>query len=101
MRKLGASAPWEAAGRAIAACHRRGAHHADLNANNLLVDAGGAVHLIDWDKGRIESGAGAWCERVLARLERSLRKECADVVASVLDAGMARLRSAHARGLRR
>ena len=101
VRKLGASAPWEAAGRAIAACHRRGAHHVDLNANNLLIDGGGIVHLIDWDKGRIEPGAGAWCERVLARLERSLRKECAQVARSVLEAGMVRLRSAHALGLQR
>ncbi len=100
VRKLGASAPWEAAGRAIAACHRKGAHHADLNANNLLVDGRGAVHLIDWDKGRIEPAIGGWCERVLARLERSLRKECAAVGAGVLDAGMARLRVAHARDLR-
>ena len=90
-----------AAGRAIAACHRRGAHHVDLNANNLLIDGGGMVHLIDWDKGRIESGAGPWCERVLARLERSLRKECAQVARSVLEAGMVRLRSAHALELKR
>lgn len=99
--KLGASAPWEAVGRAIAACHRMGAHHADLNANNLLVDSGGAVHLIDWDKGCIELGAGVWCERVLARLARSLRKECADIATTVLESGMARLRCAHALELQR
>ncbi len=99
--KLGASAPWEAAGRAIAACHRRGAHHADLNANNLLVGPDGVLHLIDWDKGRIEQrGSGAWCERVLSRLERSLRKECAELPPELITAGMVCLRSAHDRALR-
>jgi 3-deoxy-D-manno-octulosonic acid kinase len=94
-RAQGATAPWEAVGAAIAACHRKGAHHADLNANNLLVDEDGAVHLIDWDKGRIEPAPGAWCARVLARLERSLRKECPAQPAAVLADGMARLRHAH------
>lgn len=94
-RVQGAAAPWEAVGAAIAACHRRGARHADLNANNLLVDEAGAVHLIDWDKGRIEAGPGAWCARVLARLERSLRKECPAQPEAVLAEGMARLRRAH------
>jgi 3-deoxy-D-manno-octulosonic acid kinase len=94
-RAQGATAPWEAVGAAIAACHRHGAHHADLNANNLLVDDAGAVHLIDWDKGRIEAAPGAWCGRVLARLERSLRKECPSQPADVLTEGMARLRQAH------
>lgn len=94
-RAQGATAPWEAVGAAIAACHRQGAHHADLNANNLLVDEAGAVHLIDWDKGRIEAAPGAWCARVLARLERSLRKECPAQPDGVLAEGMARLRRAH------
>jgi 3-deoxy-D-manno-octulosonic acid kinase len=94
-RAQGATAPWEAVGTAIAACHRQGAHHADLNANNLLVDEAGAVHLIDWDKGRIEAAPGAWCTRVLARLERSLRKECPAQPEGVLAEGMARLRRAH------
>jgi 3-deoxy-D-manno-octulosonic acid kinase len=99
VRRLGASAPWEAVGRAIAACHRKGARHADLNANNLLVDAAGEVHVIDWDKGRIEAAAGPWCERVLRRLERSLRKECGEVPAPLVEAGMLRLRAAHERVL--
>jgi 3-deoxy-D-manno-octulosonic acid kinase len=91
----GASAPWEPAGAAIAACHRLGARHADLNANNLLVDSSARAWLIDWDKGVLEAGPGAWCARVLSRLARSLRKECAGVDQALLDAGMARLRAAH------
>jgi 3-deoxy-D-manno-octulosonic acid kinase len=91
----GASAPWETAGAAIAACHRVGARHADLNANNLLVDAGARAWLIDWDKGVLEPGPGAWCERVLARLARSLRRECPGLDPALIVAGMSRLRAAH------
>jgi 3-deoxy-D-manno-octulosonic acid kinase len=91
----GASAPWEPAGAAIAACHRAGARHADLNANNLLVDSAARAWVIDWDKGVLESGPGAWCERVLARLARSLRKECAGVDPALIVAGMSRLRASH------
>jgi 3-deoxy-D-manno-octulosonic acid kinase len=92
-------APWDAIGAAIAACHREGAHHADLNANNILLDRGGQPWLIDWDRGRVEAAPGAWSSRVLDRLERSLLKECATVPAARLREGMARLRAAHQRGL--
>ena len=93
------SAPWKEAGIAIARCHLRGAHHADLNANNLLLDRQARAWLIDWDKGRLESGPGAWCVRVLARLHRSLRKECPGVAAADIEQGMQRLRAAHEREL--
>ncbi len=94
------AAPWKDVGVAIARCHARGAHHADLNANNLLLDRQGHVWLIDWDKGRLESGPGAWCHKVLARLQRSLRKECPGVASTDLEQGMQRLRVAHDRELR-
>ena len=94
------SAPWKEAGVAIGRCHLRGARHADLNANNLLLDRYARVYLIDWDKGRIEPRPGAWCERVLARLQRSLRKECPGVSAADLAQGMDRLRAAHDRELK-
>ena len=93
-------APWAAIGAAIAACHRHGAHHADLNANNILLDRLQQPCLIDWDRGRIEAAPGAWQQRVLARLQRSLAKECATVPASRLAEGMAQLRRAHDAGLR-
>lgn len=93
------AAAWKEAGIAIARCHAHGAHHADLNANNLLLDKQGRVWLIDWDKGRLESGRGAWCAKVLARLQRSLRKECPTVPDAEIEEGMQRLRVAHDREL--
>ena len=94
------SAPWSAAGLAIAQCHRVGAHHADLNGHNLLVDGAGKVHVIDWDKGRIEASAGEWRRRSLDRLERSLRKHCPDVPAEEITLGMSELRGRHDMELR-
>ena len=52
----------------------QGVHHADLNANNILLAARRrSVYLLDFDRGRIRA-RGAWEERVLARLRRSLEK---------------------------
>ncbi len=95
-----AKAPWSAAGLAIAQCHRAGAHHADLNGHNLLVDGAGKVHVIDWDKGRIEATAGEWRRRSLDRLERSLRKHCPGVPAEEITLGMSELRGRHDMELR-
>ena len=92
-------APWMAVGAAIARCHRQRAHHADLNANNILLDREQQPWIIDWDRGRIETSAGAWMQRVLDRLQRSLTKECATVPAARLAEGMATLRAAHEREL--
>lgn len=64
---------WRAVGLTIARFHREGVHHADLNANNILLDAAGEVYLLDFDRGRIEA-RGAWEQAVLARLRRSLDK---------------------------
>ena len=98
--ELGAGAPWERVGTAIGRCHARGAHHADLNGHNVLLDGGGSAWVIDWDKGSIEStGPGDWCAGVLDRLERSLRKDCGVVPPGVLGDGMRLLRIAHDRVL--
>ncbi|MEO7251676.1 MAG: 3-deoxy-D-manno-octulosonic acid kinase, partial [Arenimonas sp.] len=92
-------ASWAAVGSAIGRFHRLGAHHADLNSHNVLLDGSGAVWLIDWDKGRQENSAGPWCVRVLARLQRSLRKQCPRLSGGELDQGMRLLRAAHDRAL--
>jgi 3-deoxy-D-manno-octulosonic acid kinase len=65
---------WRAVGKTIGAFHREGVHHADLNANNILLGEGPAeVYVLDFDRGRIEA-RGAWEQAVLARLRRSLEK---------------------------
>jgi 3-deoxy-D-manno-octulosonic acid kinase len=66
-------AAWRVIGRCIARLHARGVQHADLNAHNLLLGAGGEVYVLDFDRGRIRA-RGAWEDRVLARLRRSLDK---------------------------
>ena len=92
-------APWAAVGSTIGRFHRLGAHHADLNAHNVLLDGAEAIWLIDWDKGCRESSAGPWCTRVLARLQRSLLKQCPRLSSGELDEGMRQLRAAHDRAL--
>jgi 3-deoxy-D-manno-octulosonic acid kinase len=66
---------WSAIGKTIAAFHREGVHHADLNAHNIMVEHAVAprVYLLDFDRGRIEP-RGEWEQDVLARLRRSLDK---------------------------
>jgi len=63
---------WQAIGRTIARFHAFGVHHADLNANNILL-RGEEVFVLDFDRGRIRP-RGAWEGEVLARLQRSLLK---------------------------
>jgi 3-deoxy-D-manno-octulosonic acid kinase len=65
---------WRNVGRTIAAFHRQGVQHADLNAHNILLCGGaGEVYLIDFDRGRIRA-RGTWEQSVFARLQRSLEK---------------------------
>jgi 3-deoxy-D-manno-octulosonic acid kinase len=66
-------AAWRRVGQVIARLHRRGVHHVDLNAHNLLLGPDDAVYVIDFDRARIRA-AGAWEHAVLARLKRSLEK---------------------------
>jgi 3-deoxy-D-manno-octulosonic acid kinase len=67
-------AGWRAVGRTIGMFHRAGVHHADLNANNILLTENiTQVYILDFDRGRIEA-RGAWEQTVLARLRRSLEK---------------------------
>ncbi|MFY2764388.1 3-deoxy-D-manno-octulosonic acid kinase [Arenimonas sp. MALMAid1274] len=69
-----ATAPWEAVGRMLAGFHAAGVDHADLNADNILIDAQGAPWLIDFDRSRRRRTGEAWRRANLARLSRSLAK---------------------------
>lgn len=61
-------------GRTLAGFHAYGVWHADLNATNLLVDAGGKIWLIDFDRCGQRKPALAWQQANLERLLRSFRK---------------------------
>lgn len=70
------AAQWRALGSTIAAFHRAGVHHADLNANNVLCGPPWGemrIALLDFDRGRIRA-RGRWEQAVLRRLRRSLEK---------------------------
>lgn len=74
---------WDAIGSCIARFHRAGAFHADLNVDNVLMDAQGQVWLIDFDRGALRKQARGWQRANLMRLRRSLRKR----VGNDLDTG--------------
>ncbi len=61
-------------GAAIAAFHDAGLDHADLNANNILLDEADRVFVIDFDRGRLGTPSLRVAERNMARLRRSLVK---------------------------
>ena len=63
---------WQLVGKTIGQFHEQQVHHADLNANNILLKEG-ACYWIDFDRGCIRGGDG-WKESVIARLRRSLEK---------------------------
>lgn len=89
-------APWEAVGEMLARFHLAGLDHADLNADNVLVDARGQAWLIDFDRCARRGAAGGWRERNLRRLERSLSKLGRD---GRWRPGFARLQAAYAAAL--
>ncbi len=65
---------WQRLGEMVRQFHNEGVYHADLNARNILLDRGDRLWLIDFDRGEIRSQSGAWREKNLARLQRSLNK---------------------------
>jgi 3-deoxy-D-manno-octulosonic acid kinase len=85
-------ARWAAIGRCLRRFHDAGVQHADLNAQNILLDPQGKVWVLDFDRGR-ERAPGAWRERALGRLARSLAK--IDVARAEWQGGFALLRIAH------
>jgi 3-deoxy-D-manno-octulosonic acid kinase len=72
-RPLDAS-QWRAVGRCVRRFHDHNIWHADLNARNILLDTGGNVYLIDFDRGRFRRIGETWKAANLARLQRSLLK---------------------------
>lgn len=94
----GGEAPdWAGIGRTIARFHRAGACHADLNVDNVLMDADGTHWLIDFDRGRLRQPAHGWQRANLSRLLRSIRKQLpARARADAIVAGWNELLAAHA-----
>lgn len=91
-----ASAPWRECGALIARFHRAGLDHPDLNAHNLLFDAGNAGWMIDFDKGRIRGDAASgWRQANLSRLRRSLDKITGGGQARAIETGFAHLLHAY------
>lgn len=69
------AAQWEALGATIKRFHLHHIYHADLNANNILIDRLDQVHLIDFDKGAIRPlRCSVWQPSNIHRLRRSLLK---------------------------
>jgi len=86
---------WRAVGSTLARFHAAGVDHADLNAHNILIDAGGRVALIDFDRGRLRR-PGRWRAGNLERLARSLGKLLGPRWAAIRDSGWQTLREAYA-----
>ncbi|HWJ34028.1 MAG TPA: 3-deoxy-D-manno-octulosonic acid kinase [Steroidobacteraceae bacterium] len=78
---------WRDVGAAVARLHAAGVDHADLNAHNILLDGGGAVSVIDFDRGRLRT-PGAWAAGNLSRLRRSLIKISRDFPAGRFSAAV-------------
>ncbi len=85
---------WRRVGECIARFHRAGIHHSDLNAHNILIDDA-QITLIDFDKARLMSTAGAWQQRNLKRLRRSIEKVTQASCRHQLADGWAALHSAY------
>jgi len=66
-------ARWAAVGRCLRRFHDAGVQHADLTANNIMLGDTDRIWLLDFDRGRLRE-PGAWRNRVLNRLARSLAK---------------------------
>ncbi len=69
---------WSRGGELIARFHAANVYHADLTAHNIQINSHDELFLLDFDRGRIMLGQGAWSERNLNRLHRSLSKISSD-----------------------
>ncbi|VAW65294.1 hypothetical protein MNBD_GAMMA09-2911 [hydrothermal vent metagenome] len=69
---------WRSIGGCIRVFHNQGIYHADLNANNILLDTQQRVYLIDFDKAEqrmLSAQPAQWKTANLQRLKRSLLKQ--------------------------
>lgn len=64
---------WYAIGSCLRHFHDCGVYHADLNAQNILIDDDDRVYLIDFDRCSIKNSTW-WRRHNLSRLKRSLNK---------------------------
>ena len=64
---------WQRVGATIATFHNHGINHADLNANNILID-GEKVYLIDFDHSKQCPPRKMWQNANIKRLKRSIDK---------------------------
>jgi len=90
--------PWREVGAMIRRFHDAGVVHADLNARNVLVAGGDAVHLVDFDRARISVGDSAAFRANLRRLRRSLDKLWPADRLALLETGWAELQDAYRDG---
>jgi 3-deoxy-D-manno-octulosonic acid kinase len=65
---------WKDLGLVIRRMHEAGIYHADLNANNILLDEHDHFHLIDFDKARRLPASSSRLKNNVRRLRRSLLK---------------------------
>ena len=73
-KQMVSSSDWKKIGQTLEKFHKHGIFHADLNANNLLLDTVGRVFLIDFDKCRHKQPDANWQKKNIKRLKRSLEK---------------------------
>ena len=65
---------WLQLGRLLKQFQVKGFRHADLNANNILMDNQGQFSVIDFDRAKMMARLGDWQWKPLYRLQRSLDK---------------------------
>lgn len=76
---------WRAVGKAIRQLHMHNVFHADLNANNILLNDVDTVTIIDFDKCRQRKGY-SWKQMNINRLKRSLDKLTAGKIVKYFNA---------------
>lgn len=76
---------WCSVGVCIRRFHDHGLVHADLTVRNILIQEGGAVFLVDFDRARFREGANRAFAGNLKRFRRSLLKSWLDVGPETID----------------